>query len=144
MKKGVDFIGVNVVFYCHDGKGNLLLNKRSKNCRDEIGCWDVGGGAMNFGESFEEAVRREIKEEYCVDAIKLNYLGVNNVIRWHKGKKTHWVAVLFAAKIDPRKTKIGDPYKMEALGWYSLDNLPDPLHSMFHAHLNFVKKAGII
>ncbi len=68
LKKGVDFIGITCVFYCHDGKGKLLLHKRSKNCRDEVGRWHVGGGSMEFGEDFEETVKREIKEEYCTDA----------------------------------------------------------------------------
>ena len=27
LRKGVDFIGVTCVFYCHDGQGNLLLPK---------------------------------------------------------------------------------------------------------------------
>jgi ADP-ribose pyrophosphatase YjhB (NUDIX family) len=67
MKKGIDYIGVTVCFYCHDGKGNLLLQKRSHKCRDEQGMWDCGGGSMRFGETFEEAARREIKEEYCCE-----------------------------------------------------------------------------
>ena len=32
LQGGVDYIGVTVVFYCHDGKGNFLMHKRSKNC----------------------------------------------------------------------------------------------------------------
>jgi hypothetical protein len=32
MKKGVDYIGVTVVFACHDGEGNYLFAKRGKNC----------------------------------------------------------------------------------------------------------------
>lgn len=37
MKNGIDYIGVGVVFFCHDGGGNFLMNKRSKNSRDEQG-----------------------------------------------------------------------------------------------------------
>ena len=53
LKRGIDYIGVTVVFYCHDGAGRLLLHKRSVACRDEQGRWDVGGGSMEFGETFE-------------------------------------------------------------------------------------------
>ncbi len=42
LKKGIDCIGVCVVYYCHDGKGNLLFTKRSQYARDEQGTWDVG------------------------------------------------------------------------------------------------------
>ena len=50
MEKGIDYIGVGVSFICHDGKGNYLMNKRSKNCRDEHGKWDFGGGAVDFSQ----------------------------------------------------------------------------------------------
>lgn len=144
LKKGVDHIGVTCVFHCHDGKGRLLLHKRSSNCRDEIGNWDVGGGSMEFGESFEEAVKREIKEEYCAEVLNLKFLGVNNVIRENGTLKTHWVAILFAALVDPEQVKIGEPEKMDEIGWFTLDNLPTPPHSMLHKHLEWVKAAGVI
>ena len=144
MKKGVDYIGVSCVFYCHDGKGNLLLHKRTNNCRDEHGRWDCGGGAMKFGETFEQTIKREVKEEYCVKPIKLQLIRVNNLLRQHNNKLTHWVALIFAVQVDPRKVKIGDPEKMEKLGWFKPDKLPKPLHSMYLTHLQFVKKAKII
>ncbi len=43
-KRGIDYIGVNCVFWCHDGKGNVLFHKRSKNCRDEQGTWTPAAG----------------------------------------------------------------------------------------------------
>ena len=65
LKKGVDFIGVTVVYFCHDGNGKFIMAKRSKNTRDEHGKWDIGGGGVEFGESVEKTLRKEIKEEYC-------------------------------------------------------------------------------
>ena len=49
LKRGVDYIGVTVNFLVHDGNGRILLQKRSKQCRDEQGRWDIGGGAVEFG-----------------------------------------------------------------------------------------------
>lgn len=51
MKPGVDFAGITVGIYCHDGDGNFALHKRSEHCRDECGTWTAGGGTMEFGES---------------------------------------------------------------------------------------------
>lgn len=144
MKQGFDYIGITVCFYCHDGKGNLLLNKRSQNCRDEKGRWDCGGGAVKFGESFEQAVRREVEEEYRCDILKLDFVRVNNVIRTHEGRKTHWIVVIFAAKVDPKKVKIGDRKKIDEVGWFKLGNLPKPFHSMYLTHLAFVRKANVL
>ena len=144
LKKGVDYIGVGVTFYCRDEKGNLLLHQRSNNCRDEVGNWDVGGGSIEFGENFEEAARREIKEEYCADVTNLKFVGVNNVLRKNGDQDTHWVTMVFVAQVDPKQVKIGEPDKMDDLGWFSLDNLPTPLHSMFKTHLEFIQKAGLL
>ena len=144
MKQGIDYIGITCVFYCHDGKGNLLLHKRSQKCRDEKGRWDCGGGAMKFGETFEQTVRREVQEEYKSKIKKLKFVGINNVIRKNENKKTHWIAILFAAELDPKKVKIGVPEKMDEINWFKPNKLPKPLHSMYLTHLQYVKNAGII
>lgn len=138
MKKGFDYIGVTVCFYCHDGKGNVLLQKRSNKCRDEHQTWDCGGGSMEFGESFEETALREIREEYCCKPLKLTYCGVNNVIRMHNNQKTHWVCIIFAAQLNPTEVGIGDPEKMEEIRWFPKDKLPSPLHSMYLPHFKFI------
>lgn len=143
LKKGVDFIGVTCVFLCHDGQGNFLMHKRSKNCRDEIGRWDTGSGSMEFGETPEEAVTREIREEYCVKPTKLQFCGMRNALRNNNGTPTHWVALLFVARVNPKKVAIGEPEKMEELGWFRLNKLPKPIHSAFHDQIKIIKKSGV-
>lgn len=144
LKRGVDYIGVTVAFFCHDGQGNLLMHLRNKNCRDEHDKWDVGGGSMEFGETFEQAVRREIKEEYCVEPLHLDFIGVNNVVRKHNERVTHWVCLIFAAQVDPDLVQIGEPHKMDAIGFFPIDNLPEPRHSMIDEHLAMIRDAGVL
>ncbi len=139
MKKGVDYIGVTCVFYCHDGKGNFLMHKRSKNCKDEQGRWDNGGGSLEFGESWEEAVKREVKEEYCTDALEVKFIGVNNVLRKNGRENTHWIALLFLVLVDPKKVSVGEPTKMDELAWFAPGKWPTPLHSYFLKHFELVK-----
>lgn len=127
--RGVDYIGVNCVFWCHDENGRVLLHKRSQKCRDERGVWDCGAGSMEFGETFDKTVRREVLEEYGVEPLKIEYVGTKNVIRDHEGRLTHWVTNIHLVQVDPDKASIGDPEKMDEIGWFSLDNLPLPLHS---------------
>jgi len=130
LKRGVDFIGVTCSFVCHDGKGNILLHKRSKNCRDEQGNWDNGGGAHEFGHNFEDTIKREIEEEYGAKAFNLQFVKVYDAHRKLKdGTPTHWVAVLYVAQVDPKQAKNNEPHKIDEIGWFSLDNLPSPLHS---------------
>jgi len=139
LQRGVDYIGVCCVFFCHDGQGNLVMHKRSDECRDEQGRWDCGSGSMEFGESFEDGVRREILEEYAVEPKELKLCGVRNVIREHNGQPTHWIAVVFAALVDRDCVKMNEPEKMDDLNWFRIDNLPDTLNSQFLTHLEFVK-----
>ncbi len=145
LKRGVDYIGITCVFFCHDGKGNLLLSKRSKNCRDEIGRWDVGGGSMEFGEDFEEAARREIKEEYCTDVLDMKFVKHQNVIRQEEGSpRTHWICFLFLAHVNPKKVKNGDPLKIDDIGWFHPTKLPNPMHSMFDKSFKIIKESGLM
>lgn len=144
LKRGMDYIGVTVVFFCHDGKGKLLMYLRTEKCRDEHNTWDVGGGSMEFGETFEQAVMREVKEEYGAEALKLDFVQVNNVIRKHNGVPTHWIALIFAVQVDPGNVIIGEPEKMGEIGWFLPDDLPGPRHSMLDTHLAMVRKAGVL
>ncbi len=131
MKKGVDFIGITVSYVCHDGKGNYLMNKRSKNCRDEHGAWDLGGGSLEIGETVEDCLKKELKEEYGVEPISHNFLGYLDVFRTMNEVKTHWVSLEFLVLVDPAQVINGEPHKFDEIGWFKLDNLPSPLHSAF-------------
>lgn len=143
-KRGVDFIGVTVCFAIHDGRGRVLLQKRSQNCRDEQGTWDVGGGALEFGESWEEAVKREIEEELGAIAQEVKFLKAYNAVRNNRGQKTHWIALAHAAKVDPDSVKINDADKIDEIGWFNISSMPSPLHSKMMETITVAKEAGLI
>ena len=131
MKKGEDFTGVTVVFQCHDGNGNFLLSKRSTNCRDEHGRWDPGGGGVEFGDTVEETLRKELIEEYCTPALAYDFLGYRDLHRMLNGVPTHWIALDFTVLVDRAKVKNGEPHKFDDLAWFTLDAFPTPMHSQW-------------
>lgn len=135
MKKGIDFIGISASYVCHDGKGHYLMNKRSTKCRDEHGCWDFGGGSVEFGDTIDETLKKELKEEYCVEKFTSKFLGYNESFRGIEGKKTHWIHFCFLVEVDPAEVKNGEPEKFEELGWFTLNKLPKPLHSNISTEL---------
>jgi 8-oxo-dGTP diphosphatase len=122
---------VSVVFVCRDPDGRILLARRGPGARDEPGTWDCGAGALEFGETFEQAVTREVSEEYATRPLAVDLRGVRNVIRGD----SHWVAVVFEVRVDPGAVAIGEPHKFDALGWFAPDQLPAPLHSQLPATL---------
>ena len=129
---------VSCVFICHDGKGRILLARRSAGARDEPGTWDCGAGGIEFGETFEEAVAREVREEYQSEPLAIELIGVRNVLRGRPAT-SHWVAVVFAVRVDPDAVAIGEPHKFDELGWFTLDELPSPLHSQLAASLDLFR-----
>lgn len=144
MKIGIDYIGVSTSFYCHNGKGKWLLHKRSINCRDERGAWDSGGGKLEFGLTLEENVLKEIREEYGCEAQIQQQLSAITLLRKSiDGTQTHWIIIPFILFLDEKnvsKVKISDPEKMAELGWFTLDNLPHPLHSGFQKTITLYRK----
>lgn len=139
MKNGVDTIGIAVSCFCHDGKGNYLLEKRGPGARDEQGAWNPGGGTLDMGEKIEDAVRREMKEEFCVDVINMELMGYRDVMREINGVKSHWVLFDFKVLVDPAQVAIGDPATIDEVRWVTLDSIPTPMHSFFPAYLEKYK-----
>jgi len=131
MKKGMDYVGVSVVYFCHDGAGRFVMAKRNNNTRDEHGRWDIGGGGVDFGDSVEGTVRKEVKEEYCADVLGLEFLGFRDVHREHEGRATHWIALDYMVLVDPKQVKNGEPHKFDEIGWFTLDSIPAHSHSQF-------------
>lgn len=139
MKKGEDYTGIAIVYLCHDDKGNYLLNKRSQNARDEHGRWDCGGGGLEFDDTVENTLRKEIKEEYCTDVISFEFLGYRDVHRENSGKKSHWIALDFKVLVDSKKVKNGEPNKFDEVKWFKLEEFPKPLHSQLPNFLKLYK-----
>ena len=129
MNPGRDFIGVGVVYYCHDGKGNVLMNLRGVNCKDENGRWDIGAGSVEFGESLEETLVREIKEEYGANIISKEFLGFREVVKKEKGAERHWVTFDYLVRIEPAEARNAEPHKFDDVRWFQHDQQPEPLHS---------------
>ena len=129
MRKGFDYTGITIVYFCHDGEGNHIMAKRSNQCRDEHGCWDIGGGAVEFGHSVDQTLRKEITEEYLTEVLDYELLGYRDMHRKHNGEQTHWIALDFKVLVDKNKFGNGEPHKFDAIDWFRLDNMPNPVHS---------------
>jgi len=126
MKRGVDYIGVSVGAMIINDKDEVLLCKRSQRASNERGCWEIPGGAVEFNETLENAIHREIKEELSVDIELLEqFPAANHII---PTDKQHWVPTTFLAKLKKGNTpKIMEPEKCDEIRWFPLDYLPTPL-----------------
>lgn len=145
--KGKSFVGVATPIFCHDGKGKFFMAKRSRNCRDEHGRWDIGSGGLKHGQTAEENAIREAKEEYDANVKKIEFLGYRDVFRTQDGHQTHWLSLDFALLIHPASMRNNEPNNFDEVGWFTMDNLPSPLHSQqkifFEKYKDELQKLGI-
>ena len=130
MKKGIDYTGVGIVFYCHDGEGNYLFHKRSEQCRDEQGSWDCGGGGLKFNERIEDGVTREVREEYGTTPLRIEFFCFNEIFREVEGHPSHWLFFRYRVLVDRERVVNNEPEKHAALGWYPIAKPPSPLHPL--------------
>lgn len=126
MKKAIDYIGVSVGAMIFNDNHELFLSKRSNNTGSERGHWETPGGSVELMETLEDAVRREMKEEYGVEIeITKQFPAEDHII---PNEKQHWVATTFLGKLKLGEIpKILEPEKCDRIGWFALDKLPSPL-----------------
>lgn len=125
MKRGVDYIGVGIGAVIVNREGKVFLSKRGDKAQNEKGKWELPGGALEFGETFEETIIREMKEEFDITVEIMDTLEPFN----HRipDEHQHWVALCFICKLISGTPKILEPHKSTQIRWFAiseLDKLP--------------------
>lgn len=121
MKAGINYIGVGVGAIILNSKKELFLTKRGKKARNEVGRWEFPGGAVHFGETQKNALKREIHEEFGIEIDVGELFDVNDHLI--PDEKQHWVSAVFFAKIKKGKPKIFEPDKCDSIGWFALKKI---------------------
>ncbi len=143
MKKGIDFIGVGVGALIFNHKGKVFIAQRGPKARNEVGKWEFPGGSVEFGETCEKAIVREIKEEFDIDIEVVELLTVVNHIL-PKKEAQHWVSPSFVAQHVGGISKIMEPGKCSQFKWTKISEInPEELSvSSKSSYLKFIEKYG--
>lgn len=139
MKPGIDYIGVSVGAMIFNDEGKVLLTKRSKNAKNERGCWEIPGGGVEFRETLVAAIKREMKEELDIEIEIIEQLpAADHII---PDDHQHWVPTTFLAKLKGHKMpRIMEPNKCDEIGWFFISALPKPLSIITKIDLAWYKK----
>ncbi len=113
-------VGVGI-FVFKDGK--FLMGQR-RNAHGD-GSWSVPGGHLEFGESFEDTARREVKEETNILIKNVRFGAVTNDYFKDDGK--HYITIWMLSEYDSGDVEITEPDKFIKMEWYDFDTLPAPL-----------------
>lgn len=118
MKVGVDCVGVGIGALIINKERKIFLALRGQKAKNERGLWETPGGGAEFGETMEQTVVREMKEEYGFRIDPLEVFYVYDHILHEEGQ--HWVAITFLCKVKVGKPKILEVGKCDAIGWFSI------------------------
>ncbi|KAL0925042.1 hypothetical protein M5K25_003348 [Dendrobium thyrsiflorum] len=106
---------------------SILLGRRLSS----VGCgtFALPGGRLEFGESFEECARREVKEETGMDVARVEILTVVNMVALDGPGPTHFVTIIARAEMaDLGQSPANmEPDKCAGWAWYEWAKLPKPL-----------------
>lgn len=102
----------------------ILIGKRKEIASHGAGEYSFPGGHIEGDESFGDAISREVNEEAGVKLKNLKFLCVINTNEY-KGHQA--VLVSFMADWESGEPKDFEHENIGEWGWYSLDNLPEPL-----------------
>ncbi len=109
--------------------GKVLLGRRHSDplkADSELhgeGSWTMPGGKMEFGESFEEGAKREVKEETGLELKLVKVMCVNN----DKNEHAHFITVGMFSDDFSGEVKVMEPDEIVEWQWFDLNNLPAPL-----------------
>lgn len=116
---GKDTVGVGVGALIFNDEGKLLLSLRGKKAKNEVGKWEIPGGAINFGETLEAGLKREVKEELDLDIEVEEMLQLcDHIIA---DEHQHWVSPTYICRVKKGTPRIMEPEKCEKIGWFSLE-----------------------
>lgn len=108
-------------------KDDKILLGKNKNWYG-TGNFEMLGGHLEFGESFEACIKREMAEECGLEIGNIKFSAVANILDdSKKQEELHNVALLFTADYKSGEPKVLEPEKVEFWDWYDLENLPKPL-----------------
>ena len=80
------------VYVVPNNNGRILLLKRSSDL------WEFPGGAVEWGESPEQAARRELSEETGLSIGPLKLLGITSATYEKDGNEKHSVYVVYSGE----------------------------------------------
>lgn len=111
--------------------GKMILGKRhvdpekASSLLGGAGSWTFPGGKLDFGESFEDAVAREVREEtgLQIEGTPLQLISVSNDVV----ANAHFVTLGFLHELAEGEPEVREPEEITMWDWFPISDPPTPL-----------------
>ncbi len=129
IKEGIIGSGCGVMIF--NSNNELLMGRRNTDPEladsemHEEGTWSLPGGNIEYGETFEEAGAREVKEETGLDVSDLEVF----CVQIDKNEYAHYISVGMLARNCIGVPRVMEPDVIVEWQWFKPDNLPDNIFS---------------
>lgn len=120
-KKSKPGVGLGVVIVNNNGK--ILVGKR-KNSHAPY--YSIPGGKLDLGESFEEGIIREVKEETDLDIREPEVIAVTNNLGTYKEDGVHFISIILLVKSFSGEPRVMEPEKCDEWLWVDPKKIPLP------------------
>ncbi|OGK09756.1 MAG: hypothetical protein A2W80_04335 [Candidatus Riflebacteria bacterium GWC2_50_8] len=124
----------------HDSE-RILLCRLSKELPEWEGCWTLPGGGLEFGESPDDAVVREVREETGLIIKQEGIAGIDNLFIKRDYEEFQGIRIIYNVKV------VGGELQHEASGttdrceWHRLDQLSElKLVELVESGVNMLQK----
>ena len=127
-------VGVGVAaFVCYDHKFVIQLRSGAHGAQT----WAPPGGKLDFGETPEQGIAREVLEETELTISDIHYIGFTNDI--FQEDDLHYITLWYVARPSTNKARITEPHKCLDQRWVTLDEMPTQLFLPTYNILNNTK-----
>lgn len=105
-----------------NSKGELLLGLRKG--KHAHGTWGFPGGHLEFMETPEKGIMREVREETGLQVRSARKFGYTN--DFYPEEEKHVVTLFYNVEVEG-EPKACEPHKCEEWQWFAPNHLPEPL-----------------
>jgi 8-oxo-dGTP diphosphatase len=108
------YVGIHGVIA---SRGRMLVLKRAPGMNYRAGSWDLPGGHLALGESFDQCLLREVKEETALDVAIERMLGLHSMV------SEPYLQAIYACRLTVFQTVQLRPDEHVEHRWVTLDEL---------------------
>lgn len=106
-------------------QGRVLIGERGEDCEIASGLFAFPGGRMDFGETPERAIVRELFEETGLVIAEKDIRFLRYCNEYFPDQRKHYVSLVFIVELNEGEPENKEPKKCKEWIWGDIEHLPE-------------------